>query len=150
MTRNRNAATTVAVTAMPNNHNAKVAEEKDIRKVWRYFSLYVGTTLDAAKATGILRNSITYYVADLERMDMLQAICIRPDRTTGYKAKHYSADRSLWHKTDKPQQLDLFAEPKSVGQAMHDLTHATLWDERSGEFNIMAAWAARKEAHNGK
>lgn len=106
----------VASTTTQNNttkclsNAAKVADKKDICKVWRYFSLYVGTTLDAAHATGILRNSITYYVADLERMNMLQAIYKRPDRTTGYMAKYYSADKSKWVAIPENKQLSLFGE----------------------------------------
>ena len=81
---------------------AKVHNPKDLCKILDYFRYKVGTTLDAALATGILRNSITWYVAYLEDAGMLQAICIKRDRTTGYKAKHYSADPALWSQVDEP------------------------------------------------
>ena len=81
---------------------AKVHNPKDLCKILDYFRYTTGSTLDAALATGILRNSITWYVAYLENAGLLQAICIRRDRTTGYKAKHYSADPTLWPQVDEP------------------------------------------------
>lgn len=81
---------------------AKVHNGKDLCKILDYFRYKVGTTLDAALATGILRNSITWYVAYLENAGLLQPICIMRDRTTGYKAKHYSADPTLWPQMDEP------------------------------------------------
>ena len=89
----------------PNNNTAKVGNSKDITKVLAYFRYKVATTLDAALDLGMLRNSITWYVRDLEAMGLLQAICKRPDATTGYKANYYSANPSLWVR--KPQQLSL-------------------------------------------
>lgn len=72
--------------------DAKVDGIKDICKVWEYFRYKDGTTLDAAKATGVLRNSITWYVAQLIEQGDLWVIAIKPDSTTGYKAKYYSSD----------------------------------------------------------
>ena len=81
---------------------AKVHNPKDLCKILDYFRYTTGSTLDAALATGILRNSITWYVAYLENAGLLQPICIMRDRTTGYKAKHYSADPTLWPQMDEP------------------------------------------------
>ena len=88
---------------------AKVRQEKDIEKVLDYFRYTVGTTLDCMFATSILRNSITWYVHSLERLGLLQAIYVAPDRRTHFMAKHYSADPSKW--VNKPDsQLSLFGE----------------------------------------
>lgn len=87
----------------------KVGKEKDICKVLDYFRYKVGTTLDCALATGILRNSITWYVQDLIDEGMLQSIGRSKDATTGFTANHYSADKSKWvHRG--PMQLSLFGE----------------------------------------
>lgn len=75
---------------------AKVHNPKDLYKILDFFRYKVGTTLDAALGTGILRNSITWYVSYLENEGLLQAVSIKRDRTTGYKAKHYSANPALW------------------------------------------------------
>ena len=91
---------------------AKVLGSKDITKVCAFFRYKTGTTLDAAIATGILRNSITWYVAQLEDMGLIQAVQRLPDKHTGRMAKHYSAQPSLWHqavvKRQQPIQLELF------------------------------------------
>lgn len=87
----------------------KVHNPKDLCKILDYFRYKVGTTLDAALATGILRNSITWYVAYLENAGLLQAVCIKRDRTTGYKAKHYSADPGQWTQ-QPPQYPSLFGK----------------------------------------
>lgn len=68
----------------------------DLNRVLEYFRCNVGSTLDAAKASGILRNSITWYVSRLEKEALLKVVCIKQDRTTGYMAKHYSAEPSQW------------------------------------------------------
>ena len=44
---------------------AKVRQEKDIEKVLDYFRYTVGTTLDCMFATGVLRNCISNYSADI-------------------------------------------------------------------------------------
>jgi hypothetical protein len=91
----------------PHNTGTKVAREKDICKVLDYFRYKVGTTLDCAIATGILRNSITWYIADLIDEGLLQSIGRSKDATTGYPANHYTADRSKWvHRG--PVQLNLW------------------------------------------
>ena len=90
------------------NPLAKVRQEKDITKVLDYFRYKVGTSLDVALSTGILRNSVTWYIAQLEELGELQAIFVRPDRHTGCNAKHYSADRSKWPQKPKKPEPCLF------------------------------------------
>lgn len=100
----------------------KVTKEKDIVIIFEYFRYTIGTTLDAAKATNILRNSITYYVRDLERAGLLKAIYKKQDRTTGRTAKHYSSDPSNW-RPQHDRQLSLFpSEPTQVGRIMESLS----------------------------
>lgn len=96
-----------ATEAAPKNTTTKIEEEKDITKVLNYFRYTTGTTLDCMIATGVLRNSITYYVRDLENIGVLQAVYRMPDKHTHRLAKHYSADKSQW-KQGKELQLSLF------------------------------------------
>ncbi len=98
-----------ATEAAPNIDTANVHNPNDLCKVLEYFRYTVGTTLDCFFATGVLRNCITWYVQDLERMGLLQVIFIGRDQRTHFLAKHYSADPSKWEK--KPDaQLSLFKE----------------------------------------
>lgn len=100
---------TTEAAPIPNLTGAKVRQEKDIEKVLDFFRYKVGTTLDCMFATGVLRNCITWYVRDLERLGLLQAIYKARDRRTHFMAKHYSADPSKWQ--NKPDtQLSLFGE----------------------------------------
>lgn len=93
----------------PHNTGTKITKEKDIIKVFEFFRYKVGTSLDCALATGILRNSVTWYISDLEEEGLLQAICRQKDATTGYSANHYTADKSKWvHRG--PVQLSLFGK----------------------------------------
>ncbi len=71
---------------------------KDVEKVLNYFQYNVGTSLDCAMATGILRNSITYYISFLIELGLLGIVRRDKDRTTRHWAFHYSADSSLWQK----------------------------------------------------
>jgi len=87
--------------------NTGANNRTDYYKVLEYYCYNVGSTLDAAKATGILRNSITWYVSRLEKDGLLQVVCIKRDCTTGHMAKHYSANPSQW-KFHMSQQLSLF------------------------------------------
>ncbi|MDM8305242.1 hypothetical protein [Phocaeicola salanitronis] len=89
---------------------AKVRQEKDIEKVLDFFRYKVGTTLDCMFATGVLRNCITWYVRDLERLGLLQAIYIAKDRRTHFYAKHYSADPAKWAQAKTDAQLSLSVE----------------------------------------
>ena len=91
------------------NSTTKIHQRKDIDKVWEFFRYTTGTTLDCAIATGVLRNSITYYVADLEKMKMLQPVWKSADSTTGRTAKHYSADPAMWVQRGA-KQLELFGK----------------------------------------
>lgn len=86
--------------------NSGANNRTDYHKVIEFFRHKVGSTLDAARATGILRNSITWYVSRLEKKGLLQVVCIKRDRTTGYIAKHYSAEPGKWK--NQTQQLSLF------------------------------------------
>ena len=86
---------------------------KDLTKVLDYFRYTTGTTLDCMLATGVLRNSITWYVLLLQTIGVLQAVCRQPDRHTGRLAKHYSADPTQWNKTNC-QQLSLFGKEEFV------------------------------------
>ncbi len=88
--------------------NTGANNRTDYYKVLEYYRYNVGTTLDAAKATGILRNSITWYVSRLEKEGLLKVVCIKHDSTTGYIAKHYSAEPSQWE--NKVVQLPLLFE----------------------------------------
>lgn len=94
------------------NANTNVRNPKDLNKVLEYFRYTVGTTLDCFFATGVLRNCITWYVQDLEKMGLLQAIYTARDKRTHFLAKHYSADPSKWQKKPQDTQLDLFGEGK--------------------------------------
>lgn len=88
---------------------ANVVTNKDICKVLDYFRYKPATTLDCAIDTGILRNSITWYVATLEKEALLQAVCRKPDKQTGFIANYYSSDPSLWAK-HVPTELNLFTD----------------------------------------
>lgn len=95
-------------------NTAKVAFPKDIDKVCDYFRYKTASTLDAALSTGVLRNSITWYVAELIELGMLQVVGVRPDTHTGRMVKYYSANPTQWNDTPKPRpryvQLDLFGK----------------------------------------
>lgn len=98
------------MTAAPSfTGSTKIEKEKDITKILNYFRYTTGTTLDAMFATGVLRNSITYYVDYLERIGELRAIKKDRDRRTHHLAKYYSADKAQW-KPEKHPQLSLFDE----------------------------------------
>jgi hypothetical protein len=89
---------------------AKVRKVKGICKVLDYFRYNVGTSLDCTHYTGILRNSVTRYIDDLEDEHLLMSLGKRRDSTTHYPAKHYSADSKLWKKQG---ELNLFGEEAS-------------------------------------
>lgn len=92
-----------------NFNETKIHNPSDLSKVLDYFRYTTGTTLDCMFATGVLRNCITWYVRDLERLGLLQAIYTAPDKRTHCQAKHYSADPAKW--VNKPDtQLSLFGE----------------------------------------
>lgn len=93
-----------------NRNDANIQNSKDLYKVLEYFRYTVGTTLDFAISTGILRNCVTWYVRDLEAMNLLQSIFVGRDNTTGFLAKHYSADKTQWKSRKQEIQLSLFGE----------------------------------------
>ena len=99
-----------AITAAPKIDTANVHNPTDLTKVLDYFRYTVGTTLDCMFATGVLRNCITWYVRDLERLGLLQAIYIAKDRRTHFYAKHYSADPAKWAQVKTDAQLSLFGK----------------------------------------
>ena len=82
---------------------------KGLQKVLDFFRYTTGTTLDCAMSVKVLRNSITWYVAELEKLNLLQVVCVKRDRTTGRKAKHYSGNRALWA-NNSTRELSLFDE----------------------------------------
>lgn len=88
----------------------KVIFDKDITKVLDFFRYNTGTTLDAMLATGVLRNSITWYVSDLEDAGLIRAVSIKKDKHTGRLAKHYSADPAAWRQERRPRVLSIFNE----------------------------------------
>lgn len=103
-----------AANATPITDTAKISKEKDITKVFEYYRYKTGTTLDCMLTTGILRNSITWYVKDLEAMGVLQAVCRRKDAHTKRMAKYYSANPDEW-KPSRYKQLSLFGKEVSNG-----------------------------------
>jgi hypothetical protein len=87
----------------------KIDKIKDLTKVLEFFRYKVGTTLDCALATKVLRNSITWYVDYLIKVGLLKVVKIAKDSTTGYFAKHYSADEAQWGDDEETDcQLNLF------------------------------------------
>ena len=72
----------------------KLTQSKDIIKVYEYFRYKTGTTSDCSKATNVKRNSITWYVTELERLKLLVCVCIGFDSITHRKVKFYSANPS--------------------------------------------------------
>lgn len=88
--------------------DAKVQNIKDITKVLGYFRYNMGTTLDCMLATGVRRNSITWYVHDLQKMGALRWVYRQPDQHTGRLAKYYSADPSQWRSNNYRQGKEEF------------------------------------------
>lgn len=92
-------------------YGTKIALEKDVAKILDFFRYTTGTTLDAMLATGILRNSITWYVSYLEDEKLLQVVSIERDHHTGRLAKHYSANPAIWATIPpRPKVLNIFSE----------------------------------------
>ena len=97
------------------NDKSKISNKKDIEVVYQFFRYTIGTTLDCSLSTGILRNSITYYVRDLEDLNLLRAIYKSFDKHTHRTAKHYSANPDEWANIPKTQ-LSLFGEEVDNGR----------------------------------
>lgn len=102
----KKAAIKTAIQSLP---GAKLHNPSDLWKVLEYFKYKTGTTLDCMLETGILRNSITWYVDYAEKEGLIQVVKIAPDRHTGYMAGYYSADPMKWPERAK-KPLDLFNE----------------------------------------
>ena len=89
---------------------ANVQAQKDFAKLIEYFRYKTATTLDAMFDTGILRNSITWYVADAEKLGVLQAVKKGRDKRTGRMAKYYSSNPIFWKNKKEKSQLSFFGE----------------------------------------
>lgn len=105
MKEKRKAAEAAQLTDVTNVHNPK-----DLARILNYFRYKVGTSLDAMLSTGILRNSITWYIAQLEDAGLLKAIYTAKDKHTGFRAKHYSADTTKWPKASLNKKSNLARE----------------------------------------
>nr|WP_315346881.1 hypothetical protein [Hoylesella enoeca] len=103
-----------AANATPIKDTTKITNEKDITKVFEFYRYKTGTTLDCMLETGILRNSITWYVRDLEQMGELRAVCRKKDIHTKRIAKYYSANPDEW-KPSRYKQLNLFGKEGNYG-----------------------------------
>lgn len=97
------------------NDVANVHSPKDFTKLLDYFRYKTATSLDAMFDTGILRNSITWYIDEAERMGLLQAVFKAKDSHTGRLAKHYSSDPEKWQKSPQNEQLELFGKEGDYG-----------------------------------
>ncbi len=84
-------------------------KEKDLSRVLEYFQYKVGTSLDCAISTKILRNSITWYIRSLEDMGLLMSVKKDKDQTTGFRAKFYSANQNEWP-SNRWVQLNIWGE----------------------------------------
>lgn len=89
---------------------AKLQKDNDLCKVYQYFLTHIGTSLECAFAIDRLRNSVTWYIDDLEQAGHLMAIRKGRDPYTGHLAKFYTADKSKWPQQQPDPQLSLFDE----------------------------------------
>lgn len=92
------------------SNNTKVQNPKDFARLMHYFRYKTATSLDAMFDTGILRNSITWYIDGAERMGLLQAVFKAKDSHTRRLAKHYSSDPAKWPKSPLNKKSDLARE----------------------------------------
>ena len=81
--------------------------ESQYQIVYQSFLERPKTTLEAALETGVLRNCITWHVAEMEKRELIQVIRKGFDPYTGFLAGFYSTDTNLFDKP-KVKQLDLF------------------------------------------
>ena len=102
-------ATKAAIKTAIINPGTKLQKESDLSIVLDFFRYTTGTTLDCMLATGILRNSITWYADYAVKEGLLQVVYVAPDKHTGHMAGYYSADRKQW-KRMLPKPLSLFNE----------------------------------------
>ena len=103
-----------AANATPIKDTANVRKEKDITKVFEFFRYTTGTTLDCMLATGVLRNSITWYIKDLEAIGEIKAVCRKRDIHTKQMAKYSSANPNEWQPS-RYRQLDIFGKEADNG-----------------------------------
>lgn len=89
-----------ATTKVENDSEICKQNGRDCRITLEYFRKHIGTSLDCAFETGILRNSITYDIQQLERTGLLRAMYKAPDSRTGCKAKYYSANPANWYNNE--------------------------------------------------
>lgn len=88
-------------------------EYKDSEFVSQYKIIYQcfkerpKTTLEAMIETGILRNCITWHVAEMEKQGLIQVVREGLDPHTKVKAGFYSTDEALFNKSNV-SQLNLF------------------------------------------
>lgn len=80
----------------------------DMRKVYDFFRINTGTSLDCMFGTKILRNSITWHISYLLRFGLLGVAFTRPDKHTGHMAQYYTADKSKWQQQVFDGQLSLW------------------------------------------
>ncbi len=83
-------------TANLHNVDEECKSRNDLFLTLEFFRNHIGTSLDCAFATGILRNSITLYIRDLEDKGLLRVMYKGADSRTGHTAKHYSANPANW------------------------------------------------------
>ena len=81
--------------------------EIQYKTVYQSFKERPKTTLEVAIESGILRNCITWYVAEMEEKGLIQIIRKGADPFTHFKAGFYSTDEALF-KVPEVQQLNLF------------------------------------------
>lgn len=94
---------TVYTSAKVDNSNEK---SKDLVRLLAYFAIQPSTTLDAMLGTGILRNSITWYVDYAEHAGFIKTVFKGKDKHTNRVAKYYSSNPKDWkNKTVKEPNL---------------------------------------------
>ncbi|EJX06903.1 hypothetical protein EVA_04987 [gut metagenome] len=104
-----------AAEAAQQTYDAKVQNPKDFTRLIEYFHYKDATSLDAMLDTGILRNSITWYIAEAEKLGLLQAVFKDKDAHTGRMAKYYSSNPQKWQKSPQNKQLELFGKEAGYG-----------------------------------
>ena len=81
--------------------------ESQYKIVYQSFNEYPKTTLMVAIETGVLRNCITWHVAEMEKRGLIQVVKTGLDPYTKVLAGFYSTDEALFTKSNI-QQLNLF------------------------------------------
>ena len=79
------------------------------KTVYQSFKERPKTTLEVAVETGILRNNITWYVAEMEEDGLIQVVKTGLDPYTRVRVGFYSTDEVLFTKPDV-LQLNLFED----------------------------------------